>query len=150
MNKSILVEKSPPNIIHTRYLQEIVPNSYFIIIIRHPLAVAMATKKWNNQSISKHLDHWLLAHKILNNDLKKIKNSLILKYEDLNKNTFENKINNFLDEKLLLEPKILENFHSMKLSNEKYLKNVVSDNIKNKYEKKINKFGYTFKKPFVL
>ena len=150
LNKSILVEKSPPNIIHTRYLQEIVQNSYFIIIIRHPFAVAMATKKWNEQSLYKHIDHWLHTHKILYNDLKKIKNYLILKYEHLNIDTFENKINNFLDEKLLIDPKILQNINSMKLSNKKYFENIVSDNIKNKYENKINKFGYTFENPFVL
>ena len=150
LNKSILVEKSPPNIIHTRYLQEIVHNSYFIIIIRHPYPVAMATKKWNNQSIDKHMDHWLHTHKILYNDLKKIKNYLILKYEELNIDTFENKINNFLDEKLCIDSKILQNIPSIKLSNKKYFENIVSDNIKNKYENEINKFGYTFEKPFVL
>ena len=51
--KSIfLFEKSPPNIINTIYLQEIVHNSYFIIIIRHPFAVGIATK-WNNQILDK-------------------------------------------------------------------------------------------------
>ena len=150
LNKSILIEKSPPNIIHTRYLQEIVPNSYFIIIIRHPFAVAMATKKWNNQSLDKHIDHWLYVHEILYNDLKKIKKYLILKYEELNIDTFENKINNLLEEKLFIDFKILQNFNSMKKSNDKYFENIVSDHIKNKYENKINKFGYTFNNPFVL
>lgn len=150
LNKSILIEKSPPNIIHTRYLQEIVPNSYFIIIIRHPFAVAMATKKWNNQSLDKHIEHWLYVHEILYNDLKKIKKYLILKYEELNIDTFENKINNFLEEKLLIDIKILQNFNSMKKSNNKYFENIVPDHIKNKYENKINKFGYTFNNPFVL
>ena len=150
LNKSILIEKSPPNIIHTRYLQEIVPNSYFIIIIRHPFAVAIATKKWNNQSLDKHIDHWLYVHEILYNDLKKIKKYLILKYEELNIDTFENNINNFLEEKLFIDFKILHNFNSMKKSNNKYFENIVSDHIKNKYENKINKFGYTFNNPFVL
>ena len=149
LNKSILVEKSPPNIIHTRYLQEIVPNSFFIIILRHPFVVALATNKWNNQSLDKHIEHWLHVHEILYNDLKKIKNYLIFKYEELNIDTFENKINNFLEEKLSLsiDSKII---NSMKVSNKKYFENIIPEHIKNKYENKISNFGYTFEPPFVL
>lgn len=150
LNKSILVEKSPPNIIHTRYLQEILPNSYFIIIIRHPFPVAMSTKKWNKQSLDKHIKHWLYVHKILYNDLKKIKNYLILKYEDLNIDTFEKEINIFLGEKLFIDTEILQNINSMKRSNEKYFENKIPNHIKNKYEKKINHYGYSFNFPFVL
>jgi hypothetical protein len=150
LNKSILIEKSPPNIIHTRYLQEIVYNSYFIIIIRHPFVVAIATKKWNSQLLDKHMVHWLYVHEILYNDLKKIKKYLILKYEELNLDTFENKINKFLEERLFIDSKILQNINSIKTSNNKYFENIVPDHIKNKYENKINKFGYTFNNPFVL
>lgn len=150
LNKPILIEKSPPNIIHTRYLQELVNDSYFIIIIRHPIAVSLATKKWNNQSIDKHIDHWLHVHQILFNDLKKIKKYLILKYEELNIDSFENKISMFLKEKISLDSNILQNINSMKVSNKEYFKNFIPDNIKNKYEKKINKYGYTFNYPFVL
>ena len=38
----------------------------------------------------------------------------------------------------------------MKIYNEKNFQYKVPDYIKNKYENKINKFGYTFEKPFVL
>tara|TARA_Y100001935_G_scaffold254603_1_gene264189 strand:- start:834 stop:1568 length:735 start_codon:yes stop_codon:yes gene_type:complete len=151
LNKPILVEQSPPNIIHTRYLQEIVDKSYFIIIIRHPLSVALATEKYMTQTLDKHIEHWLHVHEILYNDLKKIKNYLILKNEKLNIDTFEHKINNFLDEKLCIDCKILKkNINSMKIYNEKNFQYKVSDYIKNKYENKINKYGYTFKSPYVL
>ena len=151
LNKPILVEQSPPNIIHTRYLQEIVGKSYFIIIIRHPLSVALATEKYMTQSLEKHIEHWLHVHEILYNDLKKIKNYLILKNEKLNIDTFENKINNFLEVKLCIDNKILKKkINSMKIYNEKNFKYKVPDYIKNKYEKKINKYGYTFNSPYVL
>ena len=88
--------------------------------------------------------------KILN-FIKKIKNYLILKNEKLNIDTFEHKINNFLDEKLCIDCKILKkNINSMKIYNEKNFQYKVSDYIKNKYENKINKYGYTFKSPYVL
>lgn len=47
-----LIEKSPPNIIRTRFLQKLFPRSKFIVILRHPLAVSYATKKWSRTSIA--------------------------------------------------------------------------------------------------
>ena len=68
LSKPILLEKSPPNIIHSLYLQEIVKKSYFIIIIRHPLIVSLATIKFNNLSIDHLINHWIQAHNIIYND----------------------------------------------------------------------------------
>ena len=42
-----LLEKSPPNIIRTRFLQKMFKQTYFIIIRRHPIATSLATKKWS-------------------------------------------------------------------------------------------------------
>ena len=47
LEKNILLEKSPPNIIRTRFLQKMFPNSYFINITRHPIATSIASKKWS-------------------------------------------------------------------------------------------------------
>ena len=49
--KEFLLEKSPPNIIRTRFLQAMFPNSYFINIKRHPIATSLATKKWSKTSL---------------------------------------------------------------------------------------------------
>ncbi len=46
LSKGYLLEKSPPNLIQTRFLQALFPNSYFIIIVRHPIATSLATLKW--------------------------------------------------------------------------------------------------------
>jgi len=40
---SYLMEKSPPNLLRTRFLQAIFPESSFITITRHPIATAFAT-----------------------------------------------------------------------------------------------------------
>ena len=40
-----LLEKSPPNLIMTRFLQELFPSSRFVIVLRHPIAVACATRE---------------------------------------------------------------------------------------------------------
>ena len=46
LSKAYLLEKSPPNLIRTRFLQRLFPNAYFVMIVRHPVAVSLATMKW--------------------------------------------------------------------------------------------------------
>ena len=43
MSCQYLVEKSPPNIIRSRFLQKLFPGSKFIFILRHPLAASLLT-----------------------------------------------------------------------------------------------------------
>jgi hypothetical protein len=88
LNKSYLLEKSPPNIIRTRFLQAMFPNSYFIILLRHPLAVSYATQKWyrkykiNWRGFPRILEHWLVCHEIFRDDQKHLDHSLVVKYEE--------------------------------------------------------------------
>ena len=42
----VLVEKSPPNLIRTRFLQALFPGSRMIVLVRHPIAVAAATRQF--------------------------------------------------------------------------------------------------------
>jgi hypothetical protein len=93
-----LVEKSPPNIIRTRFLQKLFPNSKFIVILRHPLAVSYATKKWSNTSIASLLDHSLLAYEIFLKDMEALRSIYVLRYEEfvLEPQNVINKIFNFI------------------------------------------------------
>ncbi len=77
-----IIEKSPPNTIRTRFFQKLYPDSKFIVILRHPLAVTYATKKWSRTSIAQLLGHAFLAYAILFEDLKHIESFYILRYED--------------------------------------------------------------------
>jgi hypothetical protein len=83
LSKPVLIEKSPPNIIRARFLQSLFPGSKFIFVVRHPLAVAMATRKWSPQSDIELILHWLAAHDMLLDDLAKLENWAWLRYEDL-------------------------------------------------------------------
>ena len=141
LSKSILMEKSPPNIIHTRFLQELVDISYFVVIIRHPLAVAGATKRWNKQSLEKHLIHWIQAHSLLYKDMPKLKKVLVIHYENFCKNPKKNmlRLESLLGEKLLISKK---EYKQLKNSNKKYATKVPPFLVK-KYEKIINKYGYS-------
>jgi GR25 family glycosyltransferase involved in LPS biosynthesis len=149
--KEFLIEKTPANIIHTRFLQELVLESYFIVIIRHPFIVSIATMKWNKQSLYKYIEHWLYVHKIFYNDKEKIKNCLIIKYEELNINKFKKDINNFLKLDMRINNNEFDVLNDMQLSNKKYFENnKIPLDIINKYEKKINKYGYSFYYPYII
>lgn len=80
--RAYVIEKSPPNLVRTRYLQKIFPGSRFIVILRHPLAVAYATKKWAKTPIPSLLDHTLKAYEIFAADLPRLDSAYVLHYED--------------------------------------------------------------------
>jgi hypothetical protein len=90
LEKKVLVEKSPPNLIRTRFLQKLFPESRFIIMQRHPIAVAYATHKWKKHiSIARLIDHALTANEIFEKDRKYLRKVCHIKYEDLVKNPKE-------------------------------------------------------------
>jgi hypothetical protein len=80
--KNYFLEKSPPNLVRTRFLQCIFPTSSFVIIIRHPIAVAYATKKWSKTNISSLIAHGLLCHERFLEDMPHLNRVYVLRYED--------------------------------------------------------------------
>jgi len=82
LEKPVLLEKSPPNLVRARFLQQMFPNSYFVIMMRHPVAVAYATQKWTNSSITCLIEHWLVCHETFEVDKMYLNRLLTLKYED--------------------------------------------------------------------
>jgi hypothetical protein len=83
-SKTICVEKTPGNLLMTRFLQAAFPNSYFIIVKRHPVAVSMATQRWKVSVTAIHrlLEHWLHCYGISQEDKKYLKHLYELRYED--------------------------------------------------------------------
>lgn len=82
LKKNVLLEKSPPNLVRSRFFQALLPNTSFVFIVRHPVAVTLATEKWTTSSILEMLFHWHVAYSIMLEDLKHIKNYVIIRYED--------------------------------------------------------------------
>jgi hypothetical protein len=150
MERSVLVEKSPPNIIRTRFLQAMFPQSYFITILRHPIAVSYATQKWSRTSMNKLIDHWLIAHETYMEDRKFLKREMTFAYEEIVQKPEEvlRSIEAFLDIKLTYEGQLSN-------QNEKYFgmwgkRNLWdlfhnSDKLVEKYEPRVAKFGYSLK-----
>lgn len=84
MSKEWLVEKSPPNLVMGRWLQAAFPGSALIVIVRHPVVVALSTKKWTRRTtLSGLVKHWLVAHEILERDSARLERLKIVRYEDL-------------------------------------------------------------------
>ena len=75
-----LLEKSPPNLLKIPYLRAVFPGATFVIMTRHPVAVAMATQKWAGTSVAELVSHWDAAHRIALADLGP--DCLRLRYED--------------------------------------------------------------------
>ncbi|MSU20361.1 MAG: sulfotransferase [Pedosphaera sp.] len=82
--KLICVEKTPENLLMTRFLQAVFPNSYFIVVRRHPVPVGMAGQRWkvNVTSLYRMFEHWLHCHELFEQDKKHLKHVYELKYED--------------------------------------------------------------------
>lgn len=82
LHKPVLVEKSPPNLIRLRFLQALYPDAYFIVLIRHPLAVSFATTKWRDMRLDQLVRHWVVSHKRFEADRPAVRRLCVLRYED--------------------------------------------------------------------
>ena len=81
-NKSIRVEKTPANLLMTRFLQQVFENAYFIVIKRHPVPVSLATQKWSRTPLHKLLEHWLHCYSIIAQDKQYLRHVYEIKYEE--------------------------------------------------------------------
>jgi Sulfotransferase family len=82
LDRRILLEKSPPNIVHSRFLQALFPGAGFVFIVRHPIPVAYGTLKWTKTTVVDLMLHWCEAHRILLEDFDKLERAVIVRYED--------------------------------------------------------------------
>jgi hypothetical protein len=93
LERQFLLEKSPSNMIMGRFLQALFPGSALVVVIRHPIAVALAMQKWNpsivarngrrRTSLSGLVGHWLRAHDLLRADAAHLPRLHVVRYEDL-------------------------------------------------------------------
>ena len=157
LSKDYLLEKSPPNLLRTRFLQALFPKSTFIIILRHPIVTAYATQKWSKTSIPSLIDHSLRCYESFQQDREHLKNVYVFRYEDFVLQPQQH-INNLLMS-MGLEPHPIQH-HVRSNANEKYLKQWQQDQQAAlthffyswsgqwmKFEQRANAFGYTLVEP---
>jgi len=146
------IEKSPPNLIKTRFLQKLFPNSKFVVTLRHPLAVAYATQKWSRTTIESLINHTLLGYEIFMQDLSHLNEVYILRYEDfvMRPQKEMDKIFKFLDlEPIQIQQKIYSNVNDKYFSLWEDNKNLFSQDIEcsvsDEIENRANRFGYSIR-----
>ncbi len=81
----VLVEKTPSNLLKMRFLQALFPGSSFVVVVRHPVAEAMALRArgWSRRSVGRLVDHWVHAHEVMAGDLARLERVVVVRYEDL-------------------------------------------------------------------
>ncbi len=85
LSRPYLVEKSPPNLVMTRFLQGLFPQSRFVVIVRHPVVVALSTRRWAGPTVplSRLVEHWLRAYETFLADAGHINHQHVVQYEQL-------------------------------------------------------------------
>lgn len=155
LDKDYLIEKSPPNLVRTRFLQKLFPNSMFIIVLRHPIAVSYATRKWSKTGIPSLIENSLRCYERFLRDMPYLERVYVLRYEE------------FVNAPLKALQSLLNwiGIHPVKIDQEvrtdvngKYFRLWQADrenfikknflgfkNLPEKYEKRFNVFGYSIK-----
>lgn len=82
LSRPVYLEKSPPNLVRSRFLQALFPGSASVFLVRHPVAVSLATEKWSDRTLLELFLHWRVAHLRLLKDLDHLDRALLLRYED--------------------------------------------------------------------
>ncbi len=154
--RPVLLEKSPPNLLKTRFLQALFPGSAFVVIIRHPIPVSIPTARWRGtRRYDRMFAHWLRCHALFEADREQLERVHVLTYERLVRDpevvlreTFE-----FLE----LDPippsepvegganeKYFGQWHEMKrdLRMRAYL-----DLVSMRYERGVRRYGYSLMRP---
>lgn len=86
-NCEYLLEKSPINVLRTRFLQSIFPDSAFLITIRDPRTSYMAAKKtMPHISVKTYFKNWHSIYSTFKEDSKYLKSYAVIHYESLLKN----------------------------------------------------------------
>jgi hypothetical protein len=158
LNKQYLLEKSPPNLIRTRFLQAMFPNSYFLVLIRHPIAVSYATQAWYRKfridwrRLNRIIEHWIICHQIFREDQYFLNRVSIIKYEDFvaDPGLWMAKTYDFLDIKSFpikktVYPHVNKKYFSLwRKDLERRIHRYLRMKIINEYESEVRSFGYSF------
>jgi hypothetical protein len=169
-----LLEKSPPNLIRTRFLQAMFPESYFVAILRHPIPNVLATQKWDPHTRPHSLiEHWLRAHELFVEDMPHLRRLHVLRYEDLvadpdgelervfaflglgDPNPGRERgeginIDNFEADRTLRTGVNDKYFDEWRVRRRSVVGRVYYEAVERRYERRVRAFGYSLRKPTSL
>jgi len=151
----VLVEKTPSNLLKMRFLQALYPGSSFVVVVRHPVAEAMALRArgWSRRAVGRLVDHWVHAHEVMTGDLPRVERVVVVRYEDLVSRPAE--VLGGLRDFLALD-RVDEGERPARGLNARYLEDWQSGGLMvslanrrtvRRYESAIRRFGYSFSSP---
>lgn len=154
-DRKVFAEKSPPNIIRTRILQDIFPKTKFLFVLRHPIPTALATEKFKKnpgtESITQTLENWCTAHEIMLEDVGYLESYLLVRFEDFVHNSKHlNCVTEFLDlPKYAASERVYDT--NKRYFEDWYKKSIIVPNGLSVRLSAISlKLGYTLEPPYVL
>jgi hypothetical protein len=65
-----------------RFLKALFPEAAFLMVMRHPAAVACATQKWSRTPWTSLVHHWVVTHETMADDGERVSPVTVLRYED--------------------------------------------------------------------
>lgn len=90
VSKRVLVEKTPSNLLMTRFLQKMFPTASFLVVVRHPVVVTLSTAKWAPRTpLHRVMDNWFAAHDALREDYPHLARVHLITYESLTRRPAE-------------------------------------------------------------
>jgi Sulfotransferase family len=155
----VLLEKSPPNLVRTRFLQKLFPDACFLIVVRHPIAVSLATEKWGKPWTGMRsgplVRHWVVCHERLLADAPHVRRLMIVRYEDLiaDPDTWMSRMHEFAGVSPLppaehLDPGPNERYLGRWSERRRQpLRSLYLDRVARRYEERVNRFGYSLTAP---
>lgn len=81
-----ILEKSPPNTLRSRWLQEVFGHCYFIGLVRNGYAVCEGIRRRDGHSLARCARHWNLSNKIMLEDSQFLNHFKLLTYEEFTRN----------------------------------------------------------------
>lgn len=71
-----------PNLLMGRFLQALYPSASFVFIVRHPVTVTLATRKWRRRTpLPRLMKIWFTAYRAAKSDLPHLDHVPLVRYE---------------------------------------------------------------------
>ncbi len=152
--KPVLLEKSPENMIRMRFLQALFPDSYFILIWRHPISVSYSSWRSSKTTFHAMLGHWLHCYQLALEDVSHVRRFFTLKYEHFAEGPqlWINKLCQFLElPEFELKTGIRGNtnekyFHKWRRFRKIPLAKSYVKYLEKKFENPLNRYGYSLER----
>lgn len=150
----VLLEKSPPTIVRTRFFQHLFPRARFVVILRHPAIVAASTHCWRPELAADTLvRHWLVAHDRYRGDRDRLLCRHEVRYEELVAEPWAglSRLGNALGLPGNLDPSAIQPGHTRPhVATWRAMRSRCDPSVWPGLEGRLHRYGYSLDEPYVL